>query len=85
MNRKKTIHSEQYSLLIEELISERKRLNLSQTEVGEQLGMTQSEISKIETIERRLDIYEFKQFLNAYRVGENERLRPIVLKFLGLE
>ncbi|HDZ9460197.1 TPA: helix-turn-helix transcriptional regulator [Vibrio cholerae] len=64
---------------------ERKRLGLSQLEVANQLGMTQSEISKIEAAERRVDIFELKKILKIYRVQHSERLKNIVIDFLELE
>lgn len=85
MKREKTIHSTVYSQLVERLHQERKRLGLSQMEVAQELGMTQSEISKIESTERRLDIFEFKKLLSIYRVNENETLKQFVLNFLSLE
>lgn len=85
MKRRKTIHNEQYSNLIERLCQERKRLGLSQTEVANHLNMTQSEISKIETNERRIDILEFKKLLSVYRMNENLKLKQLVMEFLELE
>jgi len=85
MKRNKTIHNQLYSDLIDQLHSERKRLGLSQVEVANALNMTQSEISKIESTERRLDILEFKRLLKIYRVSENLKLKECVLKFLELE
>ena len=85
MKRSKTIHNEQYSNLIEKLCQERKRLGLSQTEVANSLKMTQSEISKIETNERRIDILEFKELLSVYRMSENLKLKQLVMEFLELE
>ena len=84
MKRNKTIHSEQYSNLIEKLSQERMRLGLSQAEVASCLNMTQSDISKIETGERRLDIMEFKVLLKTYRIGENKKLNKLVVEFLEL-
>jgi transcriptional regulator with XRE-family HTH domain len=85
MKRNKTIHSEQYSNLIEKLCQERMRLGLSQAEVASCLKMTQSDISKIETGERRLDILEFKVLLKAYRIKENKKLNKLVVEFFELE
>lgn len=85
MSRTKTIHSQDYCSFIQCLCEERKRLGLSQLEVAQQLGMTQSEISKIETTERRVDIYELKQILKVYRVQHNERLKHLVVSFLELD
>jgi transcriptional regulator with XRE-family HTH domain len=85
MKSKKTIRSEQYKDLIEQLCQERQRLGLSQTEVAEYLNMRQSDISKIETGERRIDVLEFKALLKTYRVDENKKLKRLVEQFFELE
>ena len=59
MSKSKTIYSPEYIELIDILASERKRLDLSQAEVAEQLGLRQTDISKIENKERRLDVHEY--------------------------
>lgn len=84
MNRAKTIYNKEYCDFIQSLCSERKRLGLSQLEVASQIGMTQSEISKIESCERRIDINEFRLLLTVYRVQHNEKLRHLVNNFLEL-
>lgn len=71
--------------MIEKLCLERKRLGLSQTEVASFLDMTQSEISKIETLERRIDVLEFKKLLTVYRISENLKLKQLVIDFLDME
>ena len=85
MKRNKTIHNQDYSSLVDQLSLERRRLGLSQAEVADCLGMTQSEISKIETAERRLDVLEFKQLLEVYRIKDNKALRQLVANFLEIE
>lgn len=85
MKRSKTIHNKQYHDLIEKLCNERKRLGLSQAEVAVYLKMTQSEISKIESSERRIDVLEFKELLTVYRMSENKNLKQLVLEFFELE
>ena len=85
MNRTKTIHTKEYCLFIQSLCAERKRLGLSQLEVAEAIGMGQSEISKIESTERRIDILELKQFLKIYRVQHNEKLKQLVNMFFEME
>jgi transcriptional regulator with XRE-family HTH domain len=85
MNRTKTIHSKEYCFFIQALCSERKRLGLSQLEVAGSVGMTQSEISKIESSERRIDIYELKLLLKVYRVQHNEKLKHLVELFFELD
>ena len=84
MNRANTIYNKEYCDFIQSLCSERKRLGLSQLEVASQVGMTQSEISKIESCERRIDINEFRLLIKVYRVQHNEKLKHLVNNFLGL-
>lgn len=84
MKRQKTIHNDQYQYLLEQLCRERKRLGLSQAEVALSLGMTQSDISKIETGERRVDVLEFKKIISVYRVNKNEKLNNLVVDFFNL-
>lgn len=81
---KKTIHAKEYAQIIEVLTSERKRLGLSQVEVATALNMSQSDVSKFETQERRLDILEFKRLIDLYRVGENAKLCSQIKSFFGL-
>lgn len=83
--KKKTIYNEQYNNLIKQLSLERKRLGLSQREVADCLNMTQSEISKIESSERRIDILEFKELLKVYRIKENLKLKQLVMIFFELK
>ena len=85
MKRQKTIHSKEYTELIKQLGQERTRLGLSQSEVASSLHMTQSDISKIEMGERRIDILEFKALLKTYRVHENNKLKKLVIDFFELE
>jgi transcriptional regulator with XRE-family HTH domain len=57
--RSSTIHDERYIKTIKILIQARKNAQLSQTELAQQINFTQPDISKIERLERRLDITEF--------------------------
>lgn len=77
MKRDKTIHNKSYSNLIEKLRLERKCLGLSQVEVAERLNLTQSEMSKLESGDRRMDIVEFKEILRVYRINENSKLNGL--------
>jgi len=80
----KTIHDSLYQRLVTELTQERIRLNISQGELATQVGLNQSDISKIEKFERRLDVLEFSMILNALRIQENARLQRIVKDFTGV-
>lgn len=80
----KTIHAPLYQRLINELAQERIRLNISQGELATQIGLNQSDVSKIEKFERRLDVLEFSMILKALRINENLRLQMIVKDFTGV-
>jgi len=81
MDTTKTIQNQQYLKLIVDLRTERERLGLTQIEIARSLNMTQSEISKIETAERRLDILELKKLLKVYRITENKKLKQLIYDF----
>lgn len=84
MNKNKTIHDKRYRLLITELAKERIRLSISQGELAIHIGLNQSDVSKIEKFEKRLDILEFSMILEALRIDENIRLQHIVKEFMGI-
>ena len=79
----KTIYNNKYQVLVQKLTQERIRLNISQDELATQVGLNQSDISKIEKFERRLDILEFSLILKALRIKENLRLQAVVREFTG--
>lgn len=85
MTKKKTIHDKQYQELISELTKERVRLSISQDELAAQIGLNQSDISKIEKFEKRLDVLEFAFILKELRISENSRLQKIITRFVGLQ
>lgn len=85
MSREKTIFDEKYRFLIAELAAERRRLNISQAELAELIGVKQPDISKIEKFERKLDVLEFSLVLKALRISDNARLEEITKVFLGLQ
>jgi transcriptional regulator with XRE-family HTH domain len=84
MSKSKSIYLSEYSVLIERLTRERRRLGLSQAEVGKSIGMSQSDISKIETQDRRIDVYEFRKLLTTYRIQDNPRLKQDIRDFFGV-
>lgn len=61
----KSIHDPRYKKLIEVLIDERKSSGLTQAELARRIGRTQSEVSKIEQCERRIDVIEFFNWIAA--------------------
>lgn len=80
----KTIYDYLYQKLVNELMQERIRLNISQGELATRIGLNQSDVSKIEKFERRLDVLEFSMILKALRIHENVRLQMIVKDFTGI-
>lgn len=54
----KTIFRPEYKILIEKLIKARKDSKLTQKEIADKLGWRQDYISKIESIQRRIDVIE---------------------------
>jgi len=84
MIKTKTIYDKLYRSLISELSKERIRLSISQSELAANIGLNQSDISKIEKFEKRLDVLEFSLILKELRVNENARLQQIVKKFTGV-
>ncbi|MCL2526435.1 MAG: helix-turn-helix transcriptional regulator [Coriobacteriia bacterium] len=68
----KTIHNTSYETMIARLVTARKSQRLTQAMVASRLGKPQSYVSKIELCERRLDIYELKEFLDIYRMRSTE-------------
>jgi transcriptional regulator with XRE-family HTH domain len=57
----KTIHSREYTVVLELLRQLRDQAGLRQADVAEQLGVPQSFVSKYEAGERRLDIIELRR------------------------
>ena len=64
----KSIYSQEYSLFLEQLRNAREIKGLTQTQVAERLGQTQSFVSKVERGERRIDIVELRAFCAAIDV-----------------
>lgn len=73
----KSIYSKEYSLFIEELRKAREEKGLTQTEVAERLGRTQSFVSKVERSERRIDVVEVRAFCSAIGISFPEFIRSI--------
>lgn len=84
MGKDKSIFDEGYRSLVHELTQERLRLAISQGELASRIGLHQSDISKIEQLERRLDVLEFARILEVFRISDNRRLDQLVRVFLGM-
>lgn len=75
--RKPTIHDQRYQKTIKILINTRKSFGISQAELAEKLHFTQPDISKIERLERRIDITEFFDILDALANGDRPTIDKI--------
>lgn len=63
----RSIHSDDYKMIIKRLKEARLEVGLSQQDVADKLDKPQSYVSKIESGERRLDVAEIKKFANIYK------------------
>lgn len=63
----KSIYSNKYRFLIQQLKNARTEVNLTQKEVANILGKTQSYISKVEAGQLRIDVIQLEQFANLYK------------------
>lgn len=64
----RSIHDPRYQDLIKKLIELRESKNVTQIELAQRLGKPQSYVSKVEILERRLDVIELCDWLNAIHV-----------------
>lgn len=65
----KSIHKQEYMLLLDMLRAAREQAGLTQGEVAAKLGETQSFVSKCERGERRLDVVELRSWCAALGVS----------------
>lgn len=61
----RSIHDPRYQGLIKKLIELRESKNVTQVELARRLNKPQSYVSKIEILERRIDVIELIDWLNA--------------------
>jgi transcriptional regulator with XRE-family HTH domain len=67
MNVRKTIYSEEHEYLVQRLKEARKEVNLTQKDVAERLGVSQSYVSKVESGQYRVDVIQLSQFAKLYK------------------
>jgi len=65
----KSIYSRDYDAVLRQLRELRKAAGVTQVELADRLGMTQSLVSKIERGDRRLDIIELRTICGAIGVS----------------
>lgn len=80
-NLRLSIHSSEYSWLRERLLNRRLELGYTQRALGEKMGVIHSFIGKVETGERRLDIFEFITYCEILELDPVELIKEIQAKF----
>jgi transcriptional regulator with XRE-family HTH domain len=76
----KSVFTEAYASMLEVLTAARKDAGVSQIELAERLGKTQSFVSQIERGVRRLDLIEFCAFARGLRLEPTELFAAISRK-----
>lgn len=67
----RAIYTKDHNAIVERLKKARLDAGLSQIEVAEKLGRTQSYVSKIESGQRRFDVLQLKEFAKIYKKDIN--------------
>jgi transcriptional regulator with XRE-family HTH domain len=65
----KSIHSARYRVFLKVLRESRRGAGLSQEQVAERIGETQTFVSKCERGERRIDVIELGAFCRAFGIS----------------
>lgn len=69
-----------YIAIIERLIARRREISMTQVELAVLYGEDQSFISRVERLQRRIDVWEFVQFCVALKLAPSEVLDPLFKK-----
>ena len=73
----KTISSKKYSKLVAWLKESRVEQGISMRALAEGLGVPHTFIQKIESLERRLDVYEYVLYCQALEIDAAEGLKTL--------
>jgi transcriptional regulator with XRE-family HTH domain len=71
---KKTLYTQQYAILLAMLREARAKVGLTQADVAKKLRVSQSDVSKCELGQRRLDVVELKLWVETLGVPLTEFL-----------
>lgn len=74
---RKSLFVEPYADIIRRLVERRKELGMTQADLAKAYGEDQSFISRIERLQRRLDVYEYTVFCRILDIPPGEILTPI--------
>lgn len=82
-NLRLSIHTPEYCWLRTKLITRRQELGLSQRALAERLGVVYSFVGKVETGDRRLDIFELIKYCAALELDMIMLIDEIQSQFSG--
>jgi transcriptional regulator with XRE-family HTH domain len=71
----KSLGQTKYKAIISRLVEERERAGFSQQHLAARLGTSQSTVSKIESLRRRLDVSEFITLFETLGISPSDVLR----------
>lgn len=74
---KSTLHHPLYLKIIQKLRYYRQDKGLSQSELANELGLKQPEVSKIEKMERKIDLVEFFEWLRVTKPEISKELKSL--------
>lgn len=80
-NLRLSIHSSEHSWLRQLFLKRREELGLTQRALGNKMGVLYSFIGKVETGDRRLDIFEFIAYCKGLELDPIEVMTEIELRF----
>ena len=80
-NLRLSVHSDEHTYLRQLLIQRRVDLGLSQRALADRLGVIHSFVGKVETGDRRLDIFEFAEYCSGLEWDALEVLRAVIEKY----
>lgn len=75
---KSTLHHPLYLKIIQKLTFYRKDKGISQSELADGMGLKQPEVSKIEKMERKIDLVEFFEWLRITKPKVNKDLKKFI-------
>ena len=64
------IYDPRYKAIISRLVQARKSAGLTQEELARKLGLQQPELSRIEKLDRQIDLIEFLDWIKATGIAE---------------
>jgi transcriptional regulator with XRE-family HTH domain len=73
----KSVYTAAYRQLTKMLVKARTEAELTQAELAEAIGWQQTDISKVERGERRIDVIEFLQFAKVLDIDAQEFMREL--------